>query len=71
MRMENTHFSRQGMDLDIHSEQFSARGSLRYPDPESFPTSLVSPGIMGWYSYVPRMECYHGVVSMQRCDAMP
>ena len=20
---------------------------------------------MGWYSYAPRMECYHGVVSMQ------
>lgn len=23
----------------------------------------LAPGIMGWYSYVPRMQCYHGLVS--------
>lgn len=23
-----------------------------------------SPGIMGWYAWVPTMECYHGVVSL-------
>jgi tocopherol cyclase len=26
--------------------------------------TLKSPGIMGWYAYVPFMECYHGVISM-------
>ena len=26
--------------------------------------SLLSPGIMGWYSYMPFMECYHGLVSL-------
>jgi len=25
---------------------------------------LTSPGIMGWYAWVPFMECYHGVVSL-------
>lgn len=25
---------------------------------------LGAPGIMGWYSFVPFMECYHGVVSV-------
>ena len=25
---------------------------------------LGAPGIMGWYSFVPLMECYHGVVSL-------
>jgi len=24
----------------------------------------LSPGIMGWYRFVPRMECYHGVLSL-------
>jgi len=26
--------------------------------------SFLKPGIMGWYSYVPFMQCYHGLVSM-------
>jgi tocopherol cyclase len=28
-----------------------------------WPITLFSPGIMGWYAWVPRMECYHGVLS--------
>jgi len=27
-------------------------------------TSTFNPGIMGWYSFTPMMQCYHGVVSM-------
>lgn len=27
-------------------------------------SSFLSPGIMGWYSYMPFMQCYHGLVSM-------
>jgi len=27
-------------------------------------TSTFNPGIMGWFSFTPRMECYHGIVSM-------
>jgi hypothetical protein len=30
----------------------------------TYPVSLFSPGIMGWYAYVPGMECYHGAVSL-------
>jgi hypothetical protein len=26
---------------------------------------LGAPGIMGWYSFVPFMECFHGVLSLQ------
>ena len=39
-------------------------GTVDYSTPmDSWPTSVRSPGAMGWYAYVPRMECYHGVVS--------
>ena len=30
----------------------------------SWPTTLGAPGIMGWYAFMPFMECYHGVWSM-------
>ena len=26
--------------------------------------SVLSPGVMGWFAWVPGMECYHGIVSM-------
>ena len=29
-----------------------------------WPVTAISPGIMGWYRFVPRMETYHGVLSM-------
>ena len=30
----------------------------------SYPGTIFSPGIMGWYSFVPFMECKHGIVSI-------
>ncbi len=40
------------------------KGELRLHHPYPWPRMLGAPGIMGWYSFVPFMECYHGVVSM-------
>lgn len=58
-------FSSAGMSVDLEEPDFQLKGELEFSDVRSFPGSLISPGIMGWYSYAPRMECYHGVVSMQ------
>lgn len=30
------------------------------------PATVTSPGIMGWYAWMPVMECYHGVVSFSQ-----
>lgn len=40
------------------------RGTLRLKGITPWPRMLGAPGIMGWYSFVPFMECYHGVVSL-------
>ncbi|NNE26084.1 MAG: hypothetical protein HKN09_04525 [Saprospiraceae bacterium] len=45
----------RNQDLDIQLEQ-SPFAKLK--------TSLLRPGIMGWYAYMPFMQCYHGLVSM-------
>ena len=29
-----------------------------------WPVKLLSPGVMGWYAFVPGMDCYHGILSM-------
>lgn len=58
-------FSSDGLHLDLSQNNLDLRGKIFFEDTRPFPSTLISPGIMGWYSYVPRMECYHGVVSMQ------
>ena len=59
------HFSLKEMKLDLTFSDLKVKGELFLKNPQPFPVSFLSPGIMGWYSYAPKMECYHGVVSMQ------
>lgn len=60
--------------VEIVNNQFSASQiSLQLPDVAGkldfsgnipWPTKIYSPGIMGPFAFVPFMECYHGIVSM-------
>ncbi len=56
-------FTDKYIDLNIDQNNLTIQGRLIYSDTTQYPKTLLSPGIMGWYSYVPFMECYHGVVS--------
>jgi tocopherol cyclase len=50
--------------LDISAPDLRMCGELSFDGLTPWPVTLVAPGIMGWYAYVPFMECYHGVVSL-------
>jgi hypothetical protein len=56
-------FSARGIALDVRSENTIIGGRIDFTNIVRYPSSLFSPGIMGWYSFVPFMECNHGVVS--------
>lgn len=70
-------FGLDGLDLDIHPEDgfrpeildgepaldLRLKGSLAYHQPQAFPRGILRPGIMGPYSHLPFMQCFHGVVS--------
>ena len=58
--IENNHFSGQKLSLSLPE----LNGKLLFKDSVPWPKSFLSPGIMGPYSFVPFMECYHGVLSM-------
>jgi len=60
----DNHFSTDGIILNIESPEQTIRGEVRFGDLEPWPVTLTAPGIMGWYAWVPTMECYHGVVSL-------
>jgi tocopherol cyclase len=56
-------FSFEGIKLDLKNENSNIEGELHFNSIDRYPSSLIIPGIMGWYSFVPFMECKHGVVS--------
>lgn len=60
IRIGNNAFSSSEVVLDLPE----LRGRINIEEKTPIRTSLLSPGIMGWYSFVPGMQCYHGVVSM-------
>jgi tocopherol cyclase len=57
-------FSGEGIQLDINSEGIKVNGQIGFSGKVPYPSGLLSPGVMGWYSFVPFMECKHGVVSV-------
>ena len=58
------HFSKDKINLDIKSGSFSIKGAVNFSGITPWPVTLLEPGCMGWYSYLPIMECYHGILSM-------
>lgn len=59
------HFWDGGVEIDLHNETTSLQASLCFENIEKYPTSFFHPGIMGPFSFVPGMECYHGIVNIR------
>lgn len=62
--IEQNRFYYDGLDIDIKSQNFSINGSLSFSEQYPWPVRISEPGCMGWYGYLPFMECYHGILSM-------
>jgi tocopherol cyclase len=56
-------FSWNKMVLNLKTNGQTISGELNFSNLNPWPVSLTSPGTMGWYAFVPFMECYHGVLS--------
>ena len=59
----NNFFSSSKMTLELPNIQ----GEVNFDNLTPWSSSLLSPGIMGPFSFVPFMECYHGILSMNHC----
>ena len=57
-------FSDTNLKLNLQEGNEIYKADLEFSGLNKWPSSLLSPGAMGWYAFVPFMECYHGVVSM-------
>ncbi len=56
----NNHFSGRSLSVNLDS----LKGELNFTGNVPWPKRWYSPGIMGPYTFVPFMQCYHGIVSM-------
>ena len=59
-------FSYAGLEVNIDdpASGLKVQGRIGFENVHPLEPTLLNPGIMGWYSFVPFMECYHGLVSM-------
>jgi tocopherol cyclase len=58
--IQNNNFSLQSLQLDLPE----LKGELHFSNSVPWPNHWYSPGIMGPYTFLPLMECYHGILSM-------
>ena len=56
-------FSLSHLKLNVSSGSQNLIADLTFSGIQGWPVRLLSPGVMGWYRFVPNMECYHGVLS--------
>jgi hypothetical protein len=56
-------FSEKEIRFELENPDFGITGSIMYRGITRIPKHILMPGIMGWYSFIPGMECNHGVVS--------
>jgi tocopherol cyclase len=58
------HFGEGGIRLNLAREAATLSGELTFRQTHPWPSSFLSPGIMGPFAWVPFLQCYHGVLSM-------
>lgn len=60
----NNHFSLSGLSVDLEDAEGTVKAELAFGPIRGLSRPSPWPGIMGPYSFVPFMECYHGLVSL-------
>lgn len=60
---ENT-FASKGLKVNILSDSGGAQGELIFSDIKLFPSGKNNPGIMGPYTDLSFMECYHAIIHL-------
>jgi tocopherol cyclase len=64
VRVGGSRFRADRIELCVEDPERPVAGALRFHGVQPWPVTWRSPGVMGWYAWVPFMECYHGVLSL-------
>ncbi len=58
------HFSDSEINVNLNNGKTTIYGQLQFSYITKYPKSFLHPGIMGPFSFIPGMECYHGIVNI-------
>lgn len=64
LKIGSNTFEPGGMELELKTHDCSVRGSIRYSEFDPIVRTRISPSAMGFFAYLPFLECYHDIVSM-------
>jgi tocopherol cyclase len=64
IRIAHNTFDAKGLSLDTQTPEGILKGRLVFSDARRFPSTFFSPGIMGPFSFIPWMECYHAIIHL-------
>lgn len=65
IKIGDNYFSKDSVVLDLKDSESTVSGIIELFNPVDYTSGrLLNAGIMGWYRFVPFMQCYHGVVSL-------
>lgn len=64
VRVGDSTFGAESIKVHIDDAQLRLHAEVQFNGTVPWPVTPLAPGIMGWYAWVPFMECYHGVVSL-------
>ncbi|MFO7864941.1 MAG: tocopherol cyclase family protein [Salinivirgaceae bacterium] len=65
IKIGDNYFSKNGVVLHLKNDNSHVSGTIEMSNHVEYTSRrLLNPGIMGWYRFVPFMQCYHGVVSI-------
>ena len=64
-------FSESMISVKLLNDEININGTLELGAFTPINKSILMPNIMGYFAYIPKMECYHGIISMNhRIDGM-
>lgn len=63
LKIGENEFDATHLQVNIRQTEAQLFGEIKFGTLNPWPVTPLSPGIMGWFSWVPKMECYHGVLS--------
>lgn len=63
LQIEDNYFSLKEMRLNLKGKT-TIKAHFVFQNIIPWPVNYLSPGVMGWYSFIPFLECYHGVLSL-------
>ena len=71
VRIDNNAFYMNGLSLDIKKDNINLRGYIMFSNIRKWDDSKLNPGSMGFYNYLPFMECYSQVCAVDgTCNGM-